>query len=138
MFAIQSTQADPKKLVYEIKDFLGKFNQSLSSFNKKEYVIMRDALIQKLTQEPQTLHEQCSHWWSLIENGENDFHQDEKIAKILSTVELNDIAKFAHQVLDPNAKQGELFVLSAPLSTPAHYSEIASTKALKRGLSFVG
>lgn len=138
VFSIQSTQADPNALLKEIGAFLSKFNETLPTIDQEEYAISREALIQKLTQAPQTVEEQAYHWWSVIENGENDFYQNENIAKALASIELKEIVQFSKAVLDPNRQPGQLMVLSSPLSPLSTEKEIASVKIFRESTPFVG
>lgn len=135
IFSIQSTQADPNRLLAEIRSFLTNFNKALPNMNQEEYAIAREALIQRLVQAPQTTEEQAFQWWGVIEEGENDFHHNETLAKALASVELKDLAAFANTVLDPHRQPAQLMVLSAPHSTG---TEIASIKVFKEATPFLG
>lgn len=135
VFSIQSTQADPKGLLAEIRAFLTNFNKTLPQMDQEEYAIAKEALIQRLIQAPQTIEDQASQWWTVIEEGESDFHHNEKLAKVLASMELKDLVAFANTVLDLDRQPAQLMVLSAPHSTG---TEIASIKIFKEAIPFLG
>lgn len=136
LFWIQSAKAEPKELLNEIKGFLTQFENQLVKMNENDFVTSKEALVTQIRQRAQTLGEQTSRWWGVIQNGDTDFTHPQKLADAIEKVDRAELVLFTRTWLAEQSQQGQLFVLSGPLSPLANEKEIASVKKFREDLSY--
>lgn len=117
LFWIQSGQARPATLISEIHSFFNVFNQQVTEMDPAEFMAVKESLIQNIMKPALTFDEEAARWWTVIESGDVDFYQREKIAEALALLTPQDIKEFSEEILLERSKHGQLWVLSEPPTT---------------------
>lgn len=103
---VQSTVANPDKLLDRIDDFLEKARKGeLGAISQTRFDQYKKALSTAKAQPETSLNHQSCAYWQEIMNGSNEFDRDFKEIDALTTIQKEDVIDFFDTFIAPNGKE---------------------------------
>jgi len=103
MFAVQSPQASPEKMVGRINQFIADFFDTVESLSTEEFDRHRAAVLSQLEEPDKRLRDRTERYWREIDKQEYGFDTRQKFINALKASDHSDVvALYRDMLIDPD------------------------------------
>jgi len=99
MFAVQSPQASPEKMVGRINQFIADFSTTIQAMSEEDFERHRAAVLSRIEEPDKRLRERTERYWREIDKQEYDFDTKQKFVDAVNSSQHSDVVSLYKSLL---------------------------------------